>query len=171
MELCSAILLLGDGLPSEVLAELRPILDRSEPGMTAQNRVWLAGIQLLKGAIFEQPEWVREGADAVSAELHVAAPGMEGIQPDWSFHQHGPQLQFGNYGARLFQRDDEMARYPARNPVCTPEEKAEILTSYYRHGLRWVLFDRQMDFSACGRQINGGQVWAKYRSVTGTAAG
>lgn len=51
-----------------------------------------------------------------------------------------------------------------------PEEKAEILNSYYRHGLRWVLFDRQMDFSACGRQINGGQVRAKYRSVTGTAA-
>lgn len=170
MELCSAILLLGDGLPSEVLAELRPILDRSEPGMTAQNRVWLAGIQLLKGAIFEQPEWVREGADAVSAELHVAAPGMEGIQPDWSFHQHGPQLQFGNYGLAYFSEMTKWLAILHGTRFALPEEKAEILTSYYRHGLRWVLFDRQMDFSACGRQINGGQVRAKYRSVTGTAA-
>ena len=167
--LCSVILLLGDELPPELLRELTPILDRSEPGMTAQNRVWLAGIHLLKGVIYGKPDWVDEGADAITEELRCAPENAEGIQPDWSFHQHGPQLQFGNYGLAFFTEMTKWTTVLHGTRFAFPEEKVGILRKYFDNGIRWVLFNRQMDFSACGRQINPGQPQGKYRSAVTTA--
>jgi len=168
MGLCEAVILLGDECPAPLREKLRPILDRSQPGMTAQNRVWLAGVELLKGVIYDKPEWIKEGAATIVEELHVAAPGGEGIQPDWSFHQHGPQLQFGNYGLAFFTEMTKWITILHGTPYEFPAEKIAILNSYYDNGIRWVLFNRQMDFSACGRQISPGQPQKKYRSAVST---
>lgn len=168
MGLCAAILLLGDECPAPLLEKLRPILDRSKPGMTAQNRVWLAGIHVLKGAIFDRPEWAEEGAAAIAEELRVAAPGQEGVQPDGSFHQHGPQLQFGNYGLAYFSEMTKWITILHGTRYEFPPEKIAVLTAYYDNGIRWVLFLHQMDFSACGRQVSPGQPQKKYSSAVGT---
>ena len=165
MTLCATVILLGDECPASLREKLRPILDRSQPGMTAQNRVWLAGVELLKGTIYDKPEWIKEGAATIAEELCIAAPGGEGIQQDYSFHQHGPQLQFGNYGLAFFS---EMTKWTAILHGTRYElspEKTAILKAYYENGLRWVLFNRQMDFSACGRQISPGRTREKYRSA------
>ncbi|MBS1370832.1 MAG: hypothetical protein HPZ91_12845 [Lentisphaeria bacterium] len=167
--LCTTLLLLGDELPPGLLDKLTPILDRSKPGMTAQNRVWLAGIHLQKGVLYGKPEWVEEGAGAIMEELHLAPEKAEGIQPDWSFHQHGPQLQFGNYGLAFFNEMTEWATVLRGTRFAFPEEKMRILADYFDNGIRWVLFNRQMDFSACGRQINPGQPQAKYRAAVANA--
>ncbi len=169
MLLCETILILGDELSPELLEKLRPILDRSELGMTAQNRVWVAGIHLLKGAIFQMPEWIEEGAAIIAEELRFAPPKGEGVMPDWSFHQHGAQLQFGNYGLAYFSDMTMWGLILHSTKYEFPPEKVAILTGYYEHGIRWILFQRQMDFSACGRQINPGQPQAKYRSALDAA--
>ena len=47
--------------------------------------------------------------DAVSSFLSVVKivnEGKEGMQADMSFHQHGPQQQFGNYGLGFFENKD-----------------------------------------------------------------
>lgn len=168
MGLCEAIILLGDECSSPLREKLRPILDRSQPGMTAQNRVWLAGVELLKGAIYDKPEWIGEGAAAIAEELRVAAPGGEGIQPDWSFHQHGPQLQFGNYGLAFFAEMTKWGTILHGTRYEFAPEKISILNSYYNNGIRWVLFLHEMDFSACGRQISPGQPEKKYRAAVNT---
>ena len=167
--LCTIILLLGDELPPELLRDLTPILDRSEPGMTAQNRVWLAGVHLFKGVIYGKPELVREGADAIAEELRCAPENAEGIQPDWSFHQHGAQLQFGNYGLSFFNEMTKWATVLRGTRFALPDGKVEILRNYFDQGICWVLFNRQMDFSACGRQITPGDPQAKYRSAVAGA--
>lgn len=168
MGLCATIILLGDEFPASLREKLRPILDRSQPGMTAQNRVWLAGVELLKGTIYDRPEWIGEGAAAIAEELHVAAPGGEGIQPDWSFHQHGPQLQFGNYGLAFFTEMTKWITILHGTRYEFAPEKIAILNSYYDNGIRWALFRHEMDFSACGRQISPGQPQKKYQAAVGT---
>lgn len=95
----------------------------------------------------------------------MAAPGREGIQPDWSFHQHGPQLQFGNYGLSFFTEMTQWITILHGTCYAFPPEKIAILNAYYRNGIRWVLFRREMDFSACGRQISPGQPQRKYISA------
>lgn len=163
--LCNTFLLLGNALPPAMLEKSRRILDRSQPGMTGQNKVWLAGIELQKGVLYDQTDLVADGQKQIAGELCVAAPGAEGIQSDWSYHQHGPQLQFGNYGLGYFS-DMTMWSYilTGTRYAFTPRQ-TEILTEYFQNGLRWVLFNNQMDFSACGRQNSGGMPWGKYASV------
>ena len=50
-----------------------------------------------------------------------------------------------------------------------PPDRTVVLQNYYRNGLRWVLFDRQMDFSACGRQNTERLPFQKYRTCVKTA--
>lgn len=64
--------------------------------MTGQNKVWLAGNVLVRALLQEDKELVRQARDTIVSEIVTGQ--TEGIQPDWSFHQHGTQQQFGNYG-------------------------------------------------------------------------
>lgn len=163
--LCNTLLMLNDALPPAVLKRAKLILDRSRPGMTGQNKVWLAGIELQKGLLFDQPELVADGQKEIAGELCIAAPGAEGIQSDWSYHQHGPQLQFGNYGLGYFSDMTMWSYILAGTRYAFTPEQTEILTEYFQNGLRWVLFNGQMDFSACGRQNSRVMPWGKYSSV------
>ncbi len=167
-DLCTIILLLGDRLPPELLEELRPILDRSFPGMTAQNKVWRAGIHVFKGIIYREPSMVAEGRDQIAEEIRIAGPGEEGIQTDYSFHQHGPMLQFGNYGLAYLTEQVKWASILRGTSFAIPPEKIRIVDDYVYNGLRWVLWKEQMDFSACGRQNHKSEPVKKYRSVVGS---
>ncbi len=166
--LLAILFTLGD-FPPELLERLRPILDRSQPGMTGQNKVWLAGIHFEKGIFYNRPDMVREAVRAIDSELVVAAPGKEGLQPDWSYHQHGPQLQFGNYGLNYWTDMTKWARILAGTAYAFPPEKIDLLINYFNYGLRWTLFDGQMDFSACGRQIILRRMEEKFRTVDAAA--
>ena len=167
-DLCSIIFLLGDRMPPDLLEELRPILNRSFPGMTAQNKVWRAGIHVFKGIIYHEPSMVAEGRDQIAEEIRIAGPGEEGIQTDYSFHQHGPMLQFGNYGLSYLTEQVKWASILRDTSFAIPPEKIAIVDDYLCNGLRWVLWKGQMDFSACGRQNSRGLPAGKYRTVVGT---
>ncbi len=165
--ICNILILLNDSMTAELLENLKPVLLRSSPGMTGQNKVWLAGIHLQKGILFKRPEWVQEGRNLIVSELHIAAPGAEGIQSDFSFHQHGAQLQFGNYGLAYFADMTKWAFILNGTRFAFSKNQMALLGSYYRDGLRWVLFDDQMDFSACGRQNHNTQ--DKYKETVKNA--
>lgn len=150
----SVLLLLGDAVPEEILAGARPILFRSELGMTGQNKVWCAGIGIMKAALYGDQELMGRSVADVWGELKVSVG--EGIQPDWSFHQHGPQQQFGNYGLS-FGTDLVLWASALRGTEYALEgESLEILRSYLLEGPSWILWRGRMDLSGCGRQVNVG---------------
>ena len=96
-------LLLEEDLPEEVLSRAQSsVLKRTAMGMTGQNKVWLAGIAFMKAVLEEDRPTMEVAAKTIWSELKVTTD--EGIQPDWSFHQHGPQQQFGNYGQHFAER-------------------------------------------------------------------
>ncbi len=165
LRLFKIMLPLGDGLPQELSEKIRPLLDRSKPGMTGQNKVWLAGIHLHKGILYNQPEWVRKGRDLIAEELRIAAPRAEGLQSDWSYHQHGAQLQFGNYGLAYFTDMTQWVSILAGTQYALPPEKTVLLEHFYSNGLRWVMFNGQFDFNASGRQILQTNIDAKYNNA------
>ena len=68
----------------------------SEFGRTGQNKVWLAGNVMTRALLQNDRQLVKAARDTIASEIFVGRE--EGIKSDWSFHQHGPQQQFGNYG-------------------------------------------------------------------------
>ena len=148
--------------------KLKAILDRSYMGMTGQNKVWVAGIHLMKGLLYDDPAMVEAGRDAILSEIRIS--DREGLQSDWSFHQHGAQLQFGNYGLSWFEDMVFWTAALSGTGFAFPPEKTALITKYYTNGLRWTLSGRMMDINACGRQIIGSWPYTKYRQVRRSAA-
>lgn len=164
-ELCETMIILGGDLPVGLAAELRPILDRSKPGRTGQNRAWLAGIHAMKGMIYGDEEAVAAARRMLLGELSVRPFGKEGIQEDFSFHQHGALMQTGNYGLSFFREMTKWAVVFDGTPHAFPPEKLDLLERFFTDGIRWTLFNGQMDISACGRQVVGGYPAVKARSA------
>ena len=91
-----AFLLFKTEMTEKEKQEAIRVMEQSQFGMTGQNKVWLAGNVLIRGLLLNDTELIKEARENICSEIVLGQ--KEGIQPDWSFHQHGPQQQFGNYG-------------------------------------------------------------------------
>lgn len=146
------LILMGDDIPADLRQRtIETVLGRSKMGMTGQNKVWLAGIAFMKGMLADNPDLMREARDQIFSELHVTT--AEGIQPDYSFHQHGPQQQWGNYGASFGSDMIEWASILQGTEYAMEPYKLEILRNYLLEGSAWIVWEGRMDISGCGRQI------------------
>jgi chondroitin AC lyase len=159
----AAVLMGNDLLPAEKNYLLQTMMPRAKIGMTGQNRLWLAGNTLLAGIIADNFDQVSNAATVIWSEIVVTT--NEGLQPDDSFHQHGPQQQFGNYGLSFA---DEIVRWSgllAGTPFAMPAPKLAIFRSYLLNGLNWVVWRGAMDPGACDRQITPNSQRKKGASV------
>jgi chondroitin AC lyase len=144
----------------------RTVLPRAKVGgMTGQNRVWLAANGLMLAALQADEGLMRRAAEVIHEELRTGLG--EGIQPDWSYHQHGPQQQFGNYGMAYAVEMSRWITVLRGTPWEFPEAKVAQLRNYLLEGLNWVIWRGMMDVSACGRQLFPKSSWSKAGVVRG----
>jgi chondroitin AC lyase len=145
-------LLLGKNLaPDEYAYATQISLARYGIGRAGQNKVWLAGNALMLGLLKGDEALVNQAAAAVWGEVRVSTD--EGIQPDYSFHQHGPQQQFGNYGLAFAGEICRWGTVLRGTPWALQDDKREILRHYLLDGENWVSWRGAMDISSCGRQL------------------
>ncbi|VAW25173.1 Chondroitinase AC precursor [hydrothermal vent metagenome] len=149
--LASVLFLMEDELSPDQKELGVKILDRSKIGRASQNKVWLSGNVLLKALLIRDEETIKKASESIKEELAVGLD--EGIQPDWSFHQHGPQLQFGTYGLSYVVDMIKYITILQHTPFKFDEDKVSTLRNYLLQGLQWVTWKNQMDISACGRQL------------------
>ena len=147
----SAFVLFDDYLTAEERQAAVEVMQRAKFGMTGQNKVWLAGNVLMRAILQRDEQLVRQARDVIASEIVTGQ--TEGIKNDWSFHQHGPQLQFGNYGLSFISG---MAFYYGvfkGTPFQFSDGQVDILTSLINKGYKWVIWNRRMDVSSLGRQF------------------
>ena len=146
------LILMGEAVPPELRERtIRQVLGRSKMGMTGQNKVWLAGIAFMKGLLTDDPNFMAQARDQILSELRVTT--QEGVQPDYSFHQHGPQQQWGNYGAAFGADMIRWASLFRGTTYALEPQTLEVLRRYLLEGSAWILWKGRMDISGCGRQI------------------
>lgn len=146
-----AFLLLRGQLTSAELEGAVKVMDQARFGMTGQNKVWLAGNVLLKGLLLDDYALVKAARDTIVAE--ITTERTEGIKSDWSFHQHGPQQQFGNYGLAYL---GEMSFYSglfAGTSLALDAAQQSILNNLLAEGYRWIIWRGYMDVNALDRQL------------------
>jgi chondroitin AC lyase len=147
-----SLILMGDTVPAELREQtVQRVLGRSKMGMTGQNKVWLAEIALMKGLIANDSNLMAKAREQILSELRVTT--QEGIQPDYSFHQHGPQQQWGNYGGSFGSDMIHWANIFQGTSYALTLQQLEVLRRYLQEGPAWVLWKGRMDISGCGRQI------------------
>ena len=71
--------------------------------------------QLIRGVLAHSDADVAEASAEMQRIIRIRTD--EGIQRDFSFHQHGPQLYNGGYGLTLLIDDVQLRHGPRRNPL------------------------------------------------------
>ncbi len=146
-----AMLLIGSELSPEQFRAGIAILRNAKLGMTGQNLVWVAEVTVARGCLENDPWTVHLAFRRMADEIRVGLG--EGIQPDYSFHQHGTQLYSGGYG-RGFSRDCAYFAALARGTCFAfGKDRIETLTAYLLDGQQWMVRGPVFDYSACGREL------------------
>ena len=127
------------------------VMEHARFGMTGQNKVWLVGNVLVRALLQEDKELARQARDTIASEIVTGQ--SEGIQPDWSYHQHGTQQQFGNYGLAFLASMSFYSGVFAGTSMAFDDHQLEILRRLTDEGYRWILWKGKMDISALGRQF------------------
>lgn len=165
-KLTAVLLMMRDELSEEEIAGGLKVLERSKFGRTGQNKVWLAGNNLMKGLLIDDESLIVRACKEITETIYMTDD--EGIQCDWSFHQHGPQIQFGNYGLAYAEGISFwMSVLKGTKYDFAPQQK-ELMSNLIKEGISWSVYKGFMDPSYCGRQnfINGGTGKAYSLAVT-----
>ena len=149
----AAFVLFEDQLSTEEKKHAIEVMNQAKIGMTAQNRVWLAGNVLVKGLLLNDIQLVQEARNAMNDEIKIAYGKAEGIKVDYSFHQHGPQQQVGNYGAAYLATMSFWAYILDGTSLALGQERFKLITNYTNEGVRRILWKNKMDVNNLGRQL------------------
>ena len=152
-------------IPQDVLAALVPVFDRAVLKGTGQNLADAAMIHLWRGVIYRDEKTVRKAIDIFRSVVTVSPVGKEGLQADFSFHQHGPQQQFGNYGRGYLENCSTFIKLLSGTAFELSKAEQELIWNYFYNGTRWTLYKKQMDILACGRQITKTAPYGKYEQI------
>lgn len=151
----SSFVLFEDHMSISQIAEAIEVMKVSKIGTTGQNKVWLAGNVLVRGLLENNFHLVRQARDSIASEIIYgpSGPRQEGIQYDYSYHQHGHQQQFGNYGAAYIADMSFWNKVLAGTSIAFEQEKLDILSELISNGFHRILWKGYMDVNGLGRQF------------------
>lgn len=75
----------------------------------------------------------------------------DGIQYDWSFHQHGPMMESGSYGQVYALAVLSMLNQTFGLVYQAPPEQLEIFAALVLDGMQWMTIEQVWDWSVIGR--------------------
>lgn len=150
--LAQSLLLMGDTIPQSTWEQARAIVHRSGFTRTGANLTWEAGNLLTLACATRDDALLGQSAGAIRGEVQITTD--EGIQPDFSFHQHGPQLYMSNYGEVFSTDNSRYAQLLAGTDYAFNENQLDALSSLIREGQQWFIWGRQFDYHALGRQLD-----------------
>ncbi len=101
--------------------------------LTGQNLVWEAGNLMVKAILEMDYDTVTEMKEIIENQVRIS--NGEGLRPDWSFHLHGPMLQFGNYGLAFFDSIAFWMRVTEGKPWEFSEESKRIIAGFADNGI------------------------------------
>jgi chondroitin AC lyase len=143
-------LLLQDDISPSILQ--RMIEDQTEePRMTGSNRTLFATSVFYRGVLEKDPQRISAGVQGVLDQIGINQ--KEGVQQDYSFHQHGPYLYNGSYGNNFLRETIWMAAMVQGTPFAFKQEDLAVLRDYYLQGTRWMVYRGLIDYNVRGRQV------------------
>ena len=143
----------GQQVPAELEASL---IERMKRGdlykQTGANKLDVA-IHYLYRALLTSNKGLMDSA-VEEAFQPISFTNQEGLQYDYSFMQHGKQLQISSYGAVFLGGEYKVASFLAGTPYALSGEKLKMLSNYYINSYLKALRGGYSDFNIEGRGIS-----------------
>jgi len=102
----------------------------------AGNLIWCADLGLHYAALTDDLQLMQRCRDLIVKEVKIGRG--EGIQPDYSFQQHGARLQMYQYGKAYIWESLRIAWQLRGTSLAFPDEKVQILTEVVLSGWQWM---------------------------------
>ncbi len=118
---------------------------------TGANRVDRAVATFCRAVITEDRQCLREAVESVGDTLEFGK--NEGIMPDGSFLQHGPQLYIQGYGSIFTESVLTVGSYVAGTEYAFSDEKIRLLVDHMLDGVQWFIRGDTIDYTAAGRGL------------------
>jgi len=115
----------------QVLGQLRV----QGPGAGA-NLTWSADLGLYQGLLTGDTAEVDSCQRLIVGEIRIST--AEGLQPDYSFHQHGSRLQMYQYGKAFLWSNARLGWELRGTRWAFPEAKVDLLSHFLIRGWAWM---------------------------------
>ncbi len=130
------LVLIGQQLTPAQMKQALEVLAQHKVRGVGANLIWSADLAIHYGALIKNEAIIKESVDLISKEIKVSTG--EGIQPDYSYHQHDERLQIYHYGLSFLHTNVRIAWEMRGTPWSFPQEKLNILTDFILKGWQWM---------------------------------
>jgi chondroitin AC lyase len=134
------LVVLRDSLDKKELLQALEVMAQNDEASwrksTGANLVWCADLTFHYGAFTGDTALMRSCMEMIWKEVKISTD--EGVQPDFSFHQHKERLQIYHYGRAFLQDNVRLAWQTLGTPWAFPQEKISILRSFILNGWQWM---------------------------------
>lgn len=103
---------------------------------TGANLVWDADLGLHYGSLTKNSDLVQKCRDLINQEIKITTG--DGVQPDYSFHQHGSRLQMYQYGGAFLLENVRLAWELRGTSLAFSNDKINLLTDFVLKGWQWM---------------------------------
>lgn len=143
-------ILLQDHIQEHLIQKL--IKDQTaSPSMTGSNTTLLSTSVFYRGILEKNTDRISIALKAITDQVKISQ--NEGIQADYSFHQHGPYLYNGGYGSGFLRETLWIAAMVQGTQFEFSKNQLKILRDYYFEGTRLMLRRARVDYNVRGRQV------------------
>lgn len=130
------IVLMDDGLSPDQQKQAMQVLGQYKIYGTGANLVWSADLGLHYGAMKRDFALMKVCRDTIMTTIKITK--LEGVQPDYSFLQHGARLQIYSYGEAFLRENVRLAWQLRGSGIAYPTEKIKILADFTLNGWQWM---------------------------------
>ncbi len=140
---------------SDILIFFKPLNQIDSSLLSGQNGVWFAEQQLCRGIISNNNNDIKGTILFLTNKIGINQESdLEGIQPDYSFHQHGNQLYNGEYGFNFIKDIFFYMQLLHKTQYEFPIDKQNVLIDYFLDGTLELSRIGFIDYNAIGRSIS-----------------
>ena len=130
------VVLTRDSLSSEQYQNALQVIAQHKVKGTGANLIWSADIGLSYGALLNDTALVKQCVRLITSEIKIT--NGDGVQPDYSYHQHGNRLQTYHYGGDFLKDNIRIAWELQGTEWQYPPEKIKIITDFVLNGWQWM---------------------------------
>lgn len=126
--------------------------DQSGSQGTGANKIDIATHWVYRGCLTKNEAVLAKGAS--QAFLPIEITTGEGLQPDYSWQQHGPQLYIGGYGDVVIKAVAALALYLKDTKYALPDNKMDIMANFVLNTYMTVIRGSYMLYNVQGRSLS-----------------
>ncbi len=138
----------------EILKRGTFMFNKSALRWTGANLMWGVTNTIKYGVLTDDIDIVRMAIDRASSAVFISKSGQEGIQPDYSYFQHGPRLYSGGYGCVMLSEVAALEAQLSGTGFELSNEKRGIIAGMILDGLRYMTHRGVYDYACTGRNFS-----------------